>query len=172
MEPTNHPKKQANMPSPNPPRTPVITPIVPSIPQAPLNPMGRKGSSMYFQQPDSRGQSSSAHPNNDRALFVSAEGDTMWDIGGLRLCNPPCRYLVNAALEHIPDFSLPEPASMAGLKRKADQSVAENTESVPPTYRGGAGHGDGQLEVKESKRKSSGVVTLPIREKAAVTFSE
>ncbi|RAL60550.1 hypothetical protein DID88_009746 [Monilinia fructigena] len=167
MIPTNSSTKQTNMPIPKPPPAPSITSIVSTISTTPSRPMGRKNSSMYFQQPKRRRQSFSTSLNNDRNLFVSVEGNMMWDIGGLRPRTSSKRPR-SSTFEGVPDFSLPEPAThdaVVGWKRKVGQYIVQDVELIGTTGNdnNGDGNSGGQLGHKRKKRMALGNSTkLPI----------
>ncbi|KAB8289821.1 hypothetical protein EYC80_010453 [Monilinia laxa] len=163
MIPTNSPTKQTNMPISKSPPAPIIAPTAPTISTTPSRPMGRKNSSMYFQQPKHRRQSFSTSPNNDRTLFVSVDGNMMWDIGGLRPRTSSKRPR-SSTFEGVPHCSLPEPATrdaVVGWKRKVDQRIVQDVELIGPTGNdnNGGGKGGGQSEHKRKKRMALGIST-------------
>ncbi|KAI9641508.1 hypothetical protein NHQ30_010317 [Ciborinia camelliae] len=131
------PVNSPNMTSPKPPPAPVIAAIVPETLIMSSKPIGRKTSSVFFKQPISNGGSAAdkVNNNNDRSLLMSVEGNMILDIGGLEAATTQ-RHKSLPTL-NIPEFSLPEPASIcaaAGHKRKnmgpADLSDNDGDESV------------------------------------------
>ncbi|KAF7916169.1 uncharacterized protein EAE98_010754 [Botrytis deweyae] len=150
------------MSNPKPPPAPVISPITSDNPNLPTATMGRKSSSIYFLQPMSNyGSSSNANRDNDTNFYASIEHGILLGLRGLPHTSSKRRKHQARLIEEIPEFSLPEPANTRSVegsgafntptKRKADESIAKNTELGDLTEN----HGGGTIELRGTKRRAS-----------------
>ncbi|TGO29217.1 hypothetical protein BPAE_0017g00230 [Botrytis paeoniae] len=157
------------MSNPKPPPAPVISPITSDKPNLPTVPMGRKSSSIFFLQPMSNcGSSSSANRDNDTNYYASIEHGILLGLRGLSHISKKSRKQQTQLTEEIPVLSLPEPANTRSVegsgafntstKRKADESIAKNTEFGDLAEN----HGDGTLESKGIKRRASDSIEMAL----------
>ncbi|TGO87566.1 hypothetical protein BPOR_0218g00120 [Botrytis porri] len=157
------------MSNPKPPAAPIILPITPDKPNLPTAPMGRKSSSIYFNQPlPNYGSSSNANRDNDVDFYASIEHGILLGLRGLPQTSKKRRKHQVQLIEEIPEFSLPGPANTRSVeesgafntstKRKADGSIAKNT-----GFDGLAENHGGTSESKRIKRRASGSVKKTLR---------
>ncbi|TGO62283.1 hypothetical protein BOTNAR_0116g00200 [Botryotinia narcissicola] len=157
------------MSNPKPPAAPVISPMTSDNPNLPTAPMGRKSSSIYFHQPTSNyGSSSNANRDNDTDFYASIEHSILLGLRGLPQASKKRRKHQVQLIEEIPELVLPDPANTRSVegsgafntstKRRADESIAKNTEFGDLAESRG-----GRLESKRIKRRASDSVTMTLR---------
>ncbi|TGO36854.1 hypothetical protein BHYA_0113g00280 [Botrytis hyacinthi] len=157
------------MSNPKPPAAPVILPITSDYPNLPTAPMGRKSSSIYSHQPTSDyGSSSNANRDNDTDFYASIEHGILLGLRGLPQTSKNRRKHQVQLIDEIPEFFLPEPANAGSVegsgafntstKRRADESIAKNTE-----FGDFAENRGGTLKSKRIKRRVSDSVAMTLR---------